>query len=120
MITIFTKKPATGALLFSLFLGLSVCSFSSIASTNVTVNGNGYENSLDKEQARQLKEDWDQKRELRTQINQREETEFNKIDKAIDERDVCLKSANIYAYWEPETRRCLDSNTGRPINPVKQ
>ncbi|HHQ4282108.1 DUF1283 family protein [Proteus mirabilis] len=118
MINTLTKKQATRTLLFSLFLGLSVSSFSSVAaSTNVTINGNGYDNVLDKEQARQMKEDWDQKRDLRNKINQREKTEFNKIDKAIDERDACLKSANIYAYWEPETHRCLDSNTGRPINP---
>ncbi|OAT46885.1 hypothetical protein M997_1883 [Proteus hauseri ATCC 700826] len=118
MINIFTKKKVTGTLLFlSLFFGLSVSSFSSVASTNVTINGNGYENSLDKEQARQLKEDWDQKRDLRSQVNEREKIEFNKLDKAIDERDACLKSANIYAYWESETRRCLDSNTGRPVNP---
>ena len=118
MINTLTKKQATRTLLFSLFLGLSVSSFSSVAaSTNVTINGNGYDNVLDKEQARQMREDWDQKRDLRNKINQREKTEFNKIDKAIDERDACLKSANIYAYWEPETRRCLDSNTGRPINP---
>ncbi|OAT39466.1 DUF1283 family protein [Proteus myxofaciens] len=118
MIAIFTKKNTTRTFLFSLFLSLSVSSFSSMAtSTNVTINGNGYENSLDKEQARQMKEDWNLKRDLRLKVNQREKTEFNKIDKAIDERDACLKSANIYAYWEPETRRCLDSNTGRPINP---
>ncbi|AYY80551.1 MULTISPECIES: DUF1283 family protein [Proteus] len=118
MINTLTKKPMARTILFSLFLSLSVSSFSSIAaSTNVTINGNGYDNVLDKEQARQLKEDWDQKRELRTQVNQREKIEFNKVDKAIDERDACLKSANVYAYWEPETRRCLDSNTGRPVNP---
>ncbi|WP_193015442.1 MULTISPECIES: DUF1283 family protein [Gammaproteobacteria] len=118
MINSLTKKQTVRTLLFSLFLGLSVSSFSSIAtSTNVTINGNGYDNVLDKEQARQMKEDWDQKRELRTQVNQREKIEFNKVDKAIDERDACLKSANVYAYWESETRRCLDSNTGRPVNP---
>ncbi|NBM13204.1 MULTISPECIES: DUF1283 family protein [Proteus] len=118
MINTLTKKQAIRTMMFSLFLGLSVSSFSSVAaSTNVTINGDGYDNVLDKEQARQMKEDWDQKRELRTQINQREKIEFNKVDKAIDERDACLKSANIYAYWESETRRCLDSNTGRPVNP---
>ncbi|XOY31515.1 DUF1283 family protein [Proteus cibi] len=118
MINTLTKKQVIRTMVFSLFLGLSVSSFSSIAaSTNVTINGNGYDNVLDKEQARQMKEDWDQKRELRTQVNQREKIEFNKVDKAIDERDACLKSANIYSYWEPETRRCLDSNTGRPVNP---
>lgn len=118
MINTLTKKQVIRTMVFSLFLGLSVSSFSSVAaSTNVTINGNGYDNVLDKEQARQMKEDWDQKRELRTQVNQREKIEFNKVDKAIDERDACLKSANVYAYWETETRRCLDSNTGRPVNP---
>ena len=118
MINTLTKKQVIRTMVFSLFLGLSVSSFSSVAaSTNVTINGDGYDNVLDKEQARQMKEDWDQKRELRTQVNQRERIEFNKVDKAIVERDACLKSANVYAYWEPETRRCLDSNTGRPVNP---
>ena len=51
MINTLTKKQATRTLLFSLFLGLSVSSFSSVAaSTNVTINGNGYDNVLDKEQ----------------------------------------------------------------------
>ena len=27
------------------------------------------------------------------------------------------KSANVNAYWEPNTLRCLDRRTGRAINP---
>ncbi|WP_278811141.1 DUF1283 domain-containing protein, partial [Obesumbacterium proteus] len=38
-------------------------------------------------------------------------------DKAVDLQDSCEKSLNVNAYWEPNTQRCLDRNTGRPLNP---
>ncbi|OCA52919.1 DUF1283 family protein [Photorhabdus namnaonensis] len=85
-------------------------------STCVTVNGSG-DSVLDKEAARQSKEQWDETKNLRTKVNKRAEKEFDKIDKAIDARDACMKSTNINAYWEPNTERCLDSNTGMPIRP---
>ncbi|MFG5880667.1 DUF1283 domain-containing protein [Escherichia coli] len=36
---------------------------------------------------------------------------------AFDNRDKCEQSANINAYWEPNTLRCLDRRTGRVITP---
>nr|WP_314267270.1 DUF1283 family protein [uncultured Moellerella sp.] len=84
-------------------------------STCVTV-GNG-ENALTKEQARQEQQQWDETKQLRSKVNQRSAKEFDKLDKAIDEQDACQKSLNLSAYWEPNTERCLDANTGRPIRP---
>ena len=37
--------------------------------------------------------------------------------KYFDAQDNCQKSANVNAYWEPNTLRCLDRRTGRAINP---
>ena len=41
----------------------------------------------------------------------------DKADVAFDAQDNCQKSANVNAYWEPNTLRCLDRRTGRAINP---
>ncbi|GAB1439209.1 DUF1283 family protein [Providencia sp.] len=84
-------------------------------STCVSV-GKG-DDSLNKEQARQEKEQWDETRMLRKKVNSRSEKEFDKIDAAFDAKDKCEKSLNLNAYWEPSTKRCLDVSTGRPINP---
>nr|VXZ85007.1 Protein of uncharacterised function (DUF1283) [Klebsiella pneumoniae] len=43
--------------------------------------------------------------------------EWDKADVAFDAQDNCQKSANVNAYWEPNTLRCLDRRTGRAINP---
>ena len=45
------------------------------------------------------------------------EKEWDKTDVAFDAQDNCQKSANVNAYWEPNTLRCLDRRTGRAINP---
>ncbi|EBY1737442.1 DUF1283 domain-containing protein [Salmonella enterica subsp. enterica serovar Manhattan] len=45
------------------------------------------------------------------------EKEWDKADAAFDNRDKCEQSANINAYWEPNTLRCLDRRTGRVITP---
>ncbi len=42
---------------------------------------------------------------------------MDKADVAFDAQDNCQKSANVNAYWEPNTLRCLDRRTGRAINP---
>lgn len=52
-------------------------------STCVTVHGSG-DSVLDKEAARQSKEQWDETKNLRTKINKRAEKEFDKFDKAIE------------------------------------
>ncbi|CBJ81451.1 conserved hypothetical protein; putative exported protein [Xenorhabdus bovienii str. Jollieti] len=86
------------------------------SSTCVTINGGG-ENSMSKEMARQQKEEWNEQGSLRKKINKREEKQFDKYEVDVDNRDACLKSTNVNAYWEPNTKRCLDLNTGLPIKP---
>jgi hypothetical protein len=46
----------------------------------------------------------------------RAEKEWDKADVALTQ-DNCQKSANVNAYWEPNTLRCLDRRTGRAIAP---
>jgi diamine N-acetyltransferase len=50
-------------------------------------------------------------------VNTRAEKEWDKADVAFDAQDNCQKSANVNAYWEPNTLRCLDRRTGRAITP---
>lgn len=52
-----------------------------------------------------------------SKVNTRAEKEWDKADAAFDNRDKCEQSANINAYWEPNTLRCLDRRTGRVITP---
>lgn len=75
------------------------------------------DSALTNEQARQQKEQWDENRRLRLKMNQRDEKNFDKGDRAIDTRDACDQSLNVNAYWEPNTLRCLDRRTGRPVMP---
>ena len=69
------------------------------------------------EAARQSKEQWNDTKNLRGKVNNRVEKEFDKADKAFDTRDSCETSYNLNAYWEPNTLRCLDRRTGRPVTP---
>ncbi|MGL4860663.1 MAG: DUF1283 family protein [Enterobacteriaceae bacterium] len=80
------------------------------------INVNKGDDAYSKEAARQMKEQWDDTRSLRQKVNRFNEKQFDKFDRAVDESKACDSSTNINAYWEPETRRCLDRNTGRPIN----
>ena len=77
-------------------------------------NGNSASSN---EAARQSKEQWNDTKNLRNKVNSRVEKEFDKADKAFDTRDSCEKSYNVNAYWEPNTLRCLDRRTGRPVAP---
>lgn len=63
------------------------------------------------------KEQWSDTRSLRQKINKRAEKEWDKADVAFDAQDKCQQSANLNAYWEPNTLRCLDRRTGRQIIP---
>ncbi len=82
-------------------------------STCVTVNG---DSATSGQQAQQSKEQWDDTRSLRRKVNTRVEKEFDKVDRAIDDEESCNNSYNVNAYWESTTRKCLDRQTGRPIN----
>lgn len=85
-------------------------------STCVTVDGSGSA-AMSNEQARQSKEQWNETKSLRSKVNSRTEKEFDKVERAIDDEDRCNDSYNVNAYWEPTTRKCLDRQTGRQINP---
>jgi hypothetical protein len=61
------------------------------------------------------KEQWNDTRNLRQKVNKRAEKEWDKEDVAFDSRDKCQQSANVNAYWEPNTLRCLDRRTGRTV-----
>jgi len=63
------------------------------------------------------KEQWNDTRSLRHKVNTRAEKEWDKEDVAFDARDKCQQSANVNAYWEPNTLRCLDRRTGRTMTP---
>ncbi|ATZ11544.1 DUF1283 family protein [Erwinia amylovora] len=86
------------------------------AQTDRLIIENG-DNSLSKEQAREQKEQWDATHRLRGKVNNRVEKQFDKVDRAFDTQDSCEKSLNLNAYWEPNTLRCLDRRTGRPVTP---
>ncbi len=73
------------------------------------------DNARSRQDAAMDKEQWDDTRNLRHKVNKRTEKEWDKADQAFDARDNCMKSANVNAYWEPNTLRCLDRNTGRQI-----
>ena len=70
-----------------------------------------------RQQAAMEKEQWNDTRQLRQKVNKRAEKEWDKADTAFDSRDKCEQSANINAYWEPNTLRCLDRRTGRTVAP---
>ncbi|SFU89286.1 DUF1283 family protein [Xenorhabdus koppenhoeferi] len=114
--SLIVKNISAIALVLSLFWQSSAFA-ASCTSDSTCVIINGSETSLNKEKARQSKEEWNNEKGLRQKTYNRKEKEFDKYDVEVDNRDDCLKSANINAYWEPNTKRCLDINTGRPIKP---
>ncbi|EHN8908267.1 DUF1283 family protein [Enterobacter ludwigii] len=75
------------------------------------------DNAESRQQAAMDKEQWNDTRSLRQKVNKRAEAEWDKTDAAFDDRDNCEKSPNVNAYWEPDTRRCLDRITGHVITP---
>ena len=99
-----------------LTLGAIVYTASAPAQTNKLVIESG-DSAQSRQQAAMEKEQWDDTRSLRHKVNKRVEKEWDKTDVAFDAQDNCHKSANVNAYWEPNTLRCLDRRTGRAINP---
>lgn len=87
-----------------------------LAETNKLVIESG-DSAQSRQQATMEKEQWNDTRNLRQKVNKRAEKEWDKSDAAFDKRDECEQSANINAYWEPNTLRCLDRRTGRAITP---
>ena len=99
-------------------LALSAMLFtaSSFAKTDRLVIESG-DSAQSRQQAAMEKEQWNDTRTLRQKVNKRAEKEWDKADVAFDAQDNCQKSANVNAYWEPNTLRCLDRRTGRTITP---
>lgn len=99
-----------------LTLGAIVYTASASANTSKLIIESG-DNAQTRQDAAMDKEQWNDTRTLRNKVNNRVEKEWDKSDAAFDARDKCQQSANVNAYWEPNTLRCLDRRTGRVANP---
>lgn len=99
-----------------LTLATVVYTTSAFAETSKLVIESG-DSAQSRQEAAMEKEQWNDTRNLRQKVNTRAEKEWDKADAAFDNRDKCEQSANINAYWEPNTLRCLDRRTGRVITP---
>ena len=99
-----------------LALSAMVFTASSFAKTDKLVIESG-DSAQSRQQAAMEKEQWNDTRSLRQKVNKRAEKEWDKADVAFDAQDNCQKSANVNAYWEPNTLRCLDRRTGRTVAP---
>lgn len=75
-------------------------------------NGNS---SVNNEEARQSKEQWNATRTLREQNINRQVLDNANYDNAQARHDSCAASRNLNAYWEPTTARCLDRRTGKEL-----
>ncbi|EHM46244.1 MAG: DUF1283 family protein [Yokenella regensburgei] len=99
-----------------LTLGAIVYTASASAETSKLVIESG-DSAQSRQHAAMEKEQWNDTRSLRNKVNTRAEKEWDKTDTAFDARDKCEQSANLNAYWEPNTLRCLDRSTGRAVAP---
>ena len=99
-----------------LTLAAVVYTSSSFAETSKLIIESG-DSAQSRQQAAMEKEQWNDTRNLRHKVNTRVEKEWDKAYAAFDSRDKCEQSANINAYWEPNTLRCLDRRTGRTVAP---
>lgn len=99
-----------------LTLGAIVFTASATAETNKLIIESG-DSAQSRQNAAMDKEQWNDTRSLRQKVNKRAEKEWDKADVAFDARDKCEQSANVNAYWEPNTLRCLDRRTGRVVAP---
>ena len=99
-----------------LALGAVVYTTSAFANASKLIIESG-DSAQSRQHAAMEKEQWNDTRSLRQKVNTRTEKEWDKADTAFDSRDKCEQSANINAYWEPNTLRCLDRRTGRTVAP---
>ncbi|MDI9800819.1 DUF1283 family protein [Citrobacter koseri] len=99
-----------------LALGAVVYTTSVFANTSKLIIESG-DSAQSRQHAAMEKEQWNDTRSLRQKVNTRTEKEWDKADAAFDNRDKCEQSANLNAYWEPNTLRCLDRRTGRTVAP---
>lgn len=109
----FSKRLCLTAMLT---LGAIAYTATAAAETSRLVIESG-DSAQSRQNAAMDKEQWNDTRALRQKVNTRTEKEWDKHDAAFDTRDKCEQSANLNAYWEPNTLRCLDRRTGRPLAP---
>ncbi|BCU55771.1 DUF1283 family protein [Enterobacter kobei] len=99
-----------------LTLGAVMITPGALAETSKLIIESG-DSAQSRQQAAMEKEQWNDTRSLRNKVNKRVEKEWDKDDAAFDARDKCQQSANLNAYWENNTLRCLDRRTGRVVAP---
>ncbi len=104
------------SLLMALVAGTFSLALPAQAETSKLIIESG-DSAQSRQNAAMDKEQWNDTRSLRHKVNTRAEKEWDKADVAFDSRDKCEQSANLNAYWEPNTLRCLDRRTGRPLAP---
>jgi len=108
------RKLSTRLCLVALLAAVFVAPVSANTSKLIIESG---DSAQSRQNAAMDKEQWNDTRSLRHKVNTRAEKEWDKEDVAFDARDKCQQSANVNAYWEPNTLRCLDRRTGRVITP---
>jgi hypothetical protein len=116
MNTILRTRLSRAFLPVALLLGAFALTHTAHAETSRLIIESG-DNAQTRQHAAMEKEQWNDTRSLRHKVNTRVEKEWDKADVAFDARDNCQKSANLNAYWEPNTLRCLDRRTGRVVAP---
>jgi Na+-translocating ferredoxin:NAD+ oxidoreductase RnfG subunit len=108
------RKLSTRLCLVALLATVFVAPVSANTSKLIIESG---DSAQSRQNAAMDKEQWNDTRSLRHKVNTRAEKEWDKEDVAFDARDKCQQSANVNAYWEPNTLRCLDRRTGRTMTP---
>jgi len=108
------RKMSTRLCLAALLAAVFIAPVSANTSKLIIESG---DSAQSRQNAAMDKEQWNDTRSLRHKVNSRVEKEWDKEDVAFDARDKCQQSANMNAYWEPNTLRCLDRRTGRALAP---
>ncbi|MEB6377556.1 DUF1283 family protein [Leclercia adecarboxylata] len=108
------RKLSTRLCLAALLAAVFIAPASANTSKLIIESG---DSAQSRQNAAMDKEQWNDTRSLRQKVNTRAEKEWDKEDVAFDVRDKCQQSANVNAYWEPNTLRCLDRRTGRALAP---
>ncbi|HIW07612.1 MAG TPA: DUF1283 family protein [Candidatus Ignatzschineria merdigallinarum] len=110
------KKFRKKLLTTTFILTVAIFTSSAYADTQKLIIESG-DSAQSRQRAQMEKDQWKDTRTLRQKQNARAEKEWDKKDAAIDDSYACQTSENLHVYWEPNTRRCLDRRTGRPVVP---
>ncbi len=106
-----TNRPARYSAALRMALSTTVH-----AETNKLVIESG-DSAQSRQHAAMEKEQWNDTRNLRQEVNKRTEKEWDKADAAFDNRDKCEQSANTNAYWEPKYF-ALPGPSNWPLSPL--